>query len=831
LAFLVRPKDTKTLQKIIRYNSRVWGGWLNGIIPFYEKLPRRWGDRHFRNPPVKDVLNGYLDAFEPDYVVLADDKMRKWIRGYEGRIVTLGEALDSRVDEFEGYGLPISLVYHDLHEKVFRFQQKNPPKLATPLAKDEIFGLLISAVYGDLRSDLGRSPTEELFKKTFEAADLLIDPSKLLKVFWDRIMTPINLTTVGITTTGQGWLADPTLFFLDPKNGLDLIDFWNLRALGWNILPVPRPWASDLLEDCNRFVDGNYKPYQHNPKMMHGTTVLCSRGCFPDEVADFVKRLASPGSGAFSRQDWYPRVWDEWAWRPDHVMRCRAESDSVDSEINISRGFFTFDSLTPKFAEDVADFSQTPRWANIIELHDYSGSVDALQVVPPGIDDLATVLQASSDRNALWATREGITLSCVTSREKHFMTIPESVKVFEAWTKPQGKAVEISGAGNIAREVIRALEGRGIGRIAHEPIIQLLNEMAHAQVELPLDEDDPKSKKVRGQTISRESLWKILMKVNEGREIAAENHLKGLLECRILQVGLRIQCPKCRQRNWFSLSRLDEQLSCDRCLAQFPFPANRPPERSWHYRAIGPFAVENYALGSYAVALSLRFFSEIGSREGLTWVPSFELKDKAGKKLEADLGVFWRGPQLDNQTVKTIFVECKTYDRFDAKDVRKMRALGKAFPGTILAFATCRVQLNLTEKRLISQLARHGRKHLAHDKWRSPVLILTGTELFGRYGPPICWKGKGGKHDQMSGRYRGYGSIQELCDATQQLYLDMESYSKWQEEEMTKRHKRNQQKITSPLPADWGSLAKAAQHPPKVGPTQAPPTDSNSSAN
>jgi hypothetical protein len=83
----------------------------------------------------------------------------------------------------------------------------------------------------------------------------------------------------------------------------------------------------------------------------------------------------------------------------------------------------------------------------------------------------------------------------------------------------------------------------------------------------------------------------------------------------------------------------------------------------------------------------------------------------------------------------------------------------------------------------------------------------------------------------MSGRYRGYGSIQELCDATQQLYLDMESYSKWQEEEMTKRHKRNQQKITSPLPADWGSLAKAAQHPPKVGPTQAPPTDSNSSAN
>ena len=49
-------------------NTILWGGQFNPIIPTYQRLPSGW-HRTARTGAARDVFTGYLEAFDPDYVV------------------------------------------------------------------------------------------------------------------------------------------------------------------------------------------------------------------------------------------------------------------------------------------------------------------------------------------------------------------------------------------------------------------------------------------------------------------------------------------------------------------------------------------------------------------------------------------------------------------------------------------------------------------------------------------------------------------------------------------------------------------------------------------
>src|SRR5207253_11437976 len=85
--------------------------------------------------------------------------------------------------------------------------------------------------------------------------------------------------------------------------------------------------------------------------------------------------------------------------------------------------------------------------------------------------------------------------------------------------------------------------------------------------------------------------------------------LERLIENRVIQLGLLLQCPTCRQRSWYSVSAADYELSCPKCLQLFSLP--QPARIRWAYRTIGPFSLPHYAYGGYTVLLTHRFFSRL----------------------------------------------------------------------------------------------------------------------------------------------------------------------------------------------------------------------------
>jgi hypothetical protein len=52
-------------------------------------------------------------------------------------------------------------------------------------------------------------------------------------------------------------------FFLDATKALDIIDYWNLRAIGWKVLPVPKQFAQsdEAKQPLLDFVGKNYTTF------------------------------------------------------------------------------------------------------------------------------------------------------------------------------------------------------------------------------------------------------------------------------------------------------------------------------------------------------------------------------------------------------------------------------------------------------------------------------------------------------------------------------------------------------------------------------------------
>lgn len=103
-----------------------------------------------------------------------------------------------------------------------------------------------------------------------------------------------------------------------------------------------------------------------------------------------------------------------------------------------------------------------------------------------------------------------------------------------------------------------------------------------------------------------------------------------------------------------------------------------------------------------------------------------------------------------------------------------MRKLGWKFPGAFLVFATLKDTLSDTEKKLVADLASWGRVRLKDGRPHSPVIVLTGIELFAQWDIHEAWKKLGGRHAKFVEPAHGrLSNLWEFAEITQQLYLDL----------------------------------------------------------
>jgi hypothetical protein len=794
-AFLVRPDDKNKTLEIFRINTCLWGGKFNPVIPYFKKLPSWWERKGHRFENAKQIINGYLDFFEPDFLVEAEKGLADGFGFNPERVLQLNEILqrDSEWDR-DRYGFSVYDLYEDLYRKEFQFQRRHKQNIIYVKAKEPSFLNFVACDFGDFPTQKALKYLERDYKDVFDPLPVDLDALALSKFYKSGYISPLRIGHAKINVDYHEY-RDPTLFIMDAHEPKDLIDFWNLRAIHRNVVAVPIQWIKELSPFCKKYLLDNYRPLPGNPHgVMIQPTSMFSRSIPDEDINEIHKNyLRVDKKAANTLQTWYPPIWRE---PPEIMVRTmrptlEAERKWIDIPINEDKPEIRFDPLFPEFA---AEYGNLFRWANVVRLRDWSHKGQIATVFPCDYKN-PSFPKFRLGHEHLLPTTEGLVFFLKYRNISEIWELLDGTTALNTWFNENKIAAVLSDAGRATQQIIQTLGGfGGVRSIAHKSIIEMLNKMSR--------------KPITRSAHFKEFQNKIHAAVN--KDIFRKGYFETLVERKAVDLGLELKCTKCGSWNWYSVKELDYSLNCKICLKQFDFPITSPEKSKhsrWAYRVIGPFALPDYARGGYAASLAIRFFADVIGKRNMSqvsWSSGQELTLASGKKSEADFILWNQRKQMFGADYPTeiVFGEAKSFgrDAFKRDDVDKMKLLAESFPGAVIVFATMKeaTELTIEEIARIRKLAEWGREYDKERKQsRAPVIMLTGTELFTAHDLHITWKEKGGKHKRLiepawvSVRIN---NLRILADLTQQLYLGIPSYGKWREEKWIKRASRKAKK-------------------------------------
>ncbi|MCU7866766.1 MAG: hypothetical protein KZQ92_22670 [Candidatus Thiodiazotropha sp. (ex Lucinoma borealis)] len=773
IAFLVDPTDKDSVQQSIHINSLLWGGMFNPLIPCYKRLPKIWVDHKSKSESAFTVIKGYIEGFDPDFFVNLSGYSASQLGIEEEDIVQIEDILKSfREDSAPTVGAGIFEVLNQFIYDELRFIRKDTIDFIKPNI-DGPHKLFLSSIYGDL------GEFEDLFYKNylhdFEAKEKTISIKYYLEFAKQKYMFPRRLGAEYLEQRLRGSF----LFYLDASVILDVIDYWNLRAAGFYVVPFPKQAENEepVKKLAENVIESGYWPYRHNKDRYHHASLIKSRSTKNDEIKKFseslnIKKSEKDKGIKFSLQHWYPRIWNEWARRNTQENIIPAYSKEKDIDLLDGQNEFRIKALDPEFDIFYANTSG-PRFANEIDSRIYGHDELLAQAIPLGGEHLSHIIGKYSLREWRISKTGPVYMSNQTNWSISYEP-PLAEPVMKAWFKEQGWDVELSPSGKIAKQMINQLGGIwGISNLKHEKLIKLFQDLNNKDF---VSENDFKGRIAR--IVNEDSVW-----------IERDQFIQKLLEKNIFQLGVQIVCPTCTQKTWYSLEGVSNAIQCSSCLNDYNIQSIGLDEKQWAYKATGTFGLPKQAYGAYSVLLTLHTLTR-DHHEKVTPMLSFDAK-KGNKEIEADLCLFTEKEFRDETIQELVFAECKTYNKFEKKDIERMKTLAKEFPGSVLVLATMRENLTNAEKRMIKPLVNSGRRHWKSEQTYNPVIILTGTELFSNRGIPHCWKDKEGRAGEIE-KERFYSrNLSDIADATQQIYLDMKPYHEWRAEQWQKRRKVN----------------------------------------
>ena len=738
-AFLVDPDNPEQVRRAVRLSSTLWGGLYFPIIELHETVP-------VEDSSAEEFVLGCINAFDPDFLVQLSEDVPEYIHTLG--IMTIKPAdiwgdLNGRDGPYPSLGVGLFEILNRIFEERFRPVHG---KIVFPKLPEELY-LFWAGVFGDVPSEFDplleercfRRPEIDIFRTDF-------GNGRAVRVLAAQKFSPTATALFSIdlvclyTRSFHSFLNKvPCIFFMDAARVGDVVDFWNLRAMGKPVLPVPVQ-LKESPELKNAVADFLRQPEQGGDPA-GGTEIpgpaqfLRARSRSIEEVREYAGSFEGGSSGLCDR---YPRIWNA---RSSHDLPSSiyGEEGSFINSATTREDEIRIRSVLPKFRYYDR---QRPVCANEITIDSYMGADLVAEAFPRSSgENFLRALSGPTSFPENW--RVGRTGLVRLAENGFFMPqeAPSAERVFFAWLSDLGwKRLELSSAGVLAKRIHQKLGGF-VSRFQDKKLLGLLEHMNGGSV--GQDGTPPEGNRIDQE---REMSVAEVKSRLERKGPASKSLYDYALENGFFRLGARVKCPNCFRHSWYALESVGDSFTCPKCLDTFAAVGNLAAASGnpWYYKTAGPFSIPNYADGSYGVLLALHFFSTLkqGSRSlSITPVMSFKAESPEGREVEVDFAAFWRSRVPDGK-VELIIGECKMYGKFENADFKRMEYLARAFEKQkpVLVFSTLRESLEAEEKERISCLAK-----------TSPVMILTARELF-----------------QSS----DYGlDLQNICDVTQKRYF------------------------------------------------------------
>jgi hypothetical protein len=746
LAMLVDPGDSDALMQAIKLNTFLWGGTYNPIIPLFRQVPENWSYLPLQSPTREEICGGYVRFFDPDILVVCGE-IDKSTLPTSGRSIITANDITAPISDFGlmGYGLGLHEILVGLTQEEFKFARRDNLKVLVPTIT-EPSNHFLTAICGGVPPEF---PTE-----TFERCLDLVDthrPDISMTNYADYIsghyLFRRQLCSFKVDALRYRTERQAAVFYFDHDSALDVIDFWNLRAVGWDVMPMPRAvgCSPNAVAAGRNFIKDHEGNDGENPHYFHHVTIIKGRSLREPEHEAFINSLREHPSQRMTCQFWYPRLWDEFTHDRGHLSCSQLVAGTRSVEIRDDDTSSRLDALAPSFMGK--GYRSGPSFANDVAIQRYGLKEFRTEVIPPDHETVARLF-GLGDPDEWRVGANGLTFLAHHADTTTYLNHPApSAVVSSVLATMKWKQFNISSAGHVAYQMMRHLGGPiGVSLVKSRRLIEYLEKLSRV-----------------GTYDPAQAFFAEMSRIESGPAgDTVHQRVKRYTDAKIFTLGLEVQCAVCTQRSWYPLDGADYEVQCPKCLSKFPLPQHNPagelkwayknigpfssppdadgdemPEVQWAYKSTGPFAAPKRGGGAYSVLLAVGFLRRWLNPTTTTTL-SFTAKGENDKELEADFMMFYRNAAFWQRRLEWVFGECKTFNRFKKRDIDRMQVIADHFPDSILVLATLSDAFSDEEKELILPFVMACRAHGRLDRPRNGVLLLTGSELFSRNGPPFC---------------------------------------------------------------------------------------------
>lgn len=389
-AFLVPYNDKDSLLEAIQINTFLWGGIYNPIIPIYQNVPRDFKPHLKEHIRDTNYLKKYIDVFTPDFIVrLGNCVNQEFNKDSEENLSINDILIGFEMSRVPHYGIGLFEVLNHFASNEYKYIQRNPKKLCFPKFKGK-YQIFLSSVFGQLSSEIS-----EIFIKSYSSFFENDTPECSIETYTE-LLNPQNLFLRRLSNYQINQNGHPCILYLDANRFIDIVEYWNLRALGFNVLPVAKQAvASDSLrKSVVDFIESHYLPRKY-PVFSDKATFYDSSSTdyLSFEVENFLKSLGVPFRCPLRENEidkdkvhlsYLPLVGD-WSFET-HIKR-RAKSPVVkEAEFNFADDKGQIKLLAPEF---VFPTIRQASFANDIQLRSYHDEKLMAEVIPEGHNVLA----------------------------------------------------------------------------------------------------------------------------------------------------------------------------------------------------------------------------------------------------------------------------------------------------------------------------------------------------------------------------------------------------------------------------------------------------------
>lgn len=777
--FFIEPDSESNFERAMKIAFSYWGGIYSPILPLHTTLSDDFINEYGIECDALTYYTNTIENFDPDIILYDDSLDIEFIKTFIGdrTYLTIEKFLFNTEKGQIKHGISaIELIYHTV-ETEFKFVRNDNLKLSLPKIQDSdlflksFLGCFIDRFQKEIHTQLKSTPYFEEPEVNFDNITDFLSNENIS-------ILEINIKEIN-TVPERYWYKGEAIYFLDETRLNDIINFWNLRALGWQVAPIPFSQINNayFIEFIERFIESQLKKRENAIINYHISTIKTNEQ--EQKIQEKLEEIKSKFEVDFklSYQGWFPRFWEErGVLEYDKTLCEKIRVNSTYSQIEVQENYVRFKSENLSF--NLKKKYHVKNSHKIDLTFSYFDEYFENAGLIYGIETLDWIRLAHSYSRERWRlSKTGLTYYVRDQDDDIYFYIPKAKDFFRVFFSKSGNKLNETSNGRLANEVLKNIGGiRESNFLQNKASLKILELIEGGRI-------------VLYQQLIAEI--KKNLRTNNNEEVSF--FVKGILENKIIEFGAELQCQICHQHSFYLPTEMKEVMSCTICRNSFSLPMHKPNDIKWAYRGIGPFSKNNKVGGIITVFLTLKLFNqEFADISGnLSALIGFELiKDT---KKEVDLAVLLQERDKDSIPPDLVFCECKTYKNFTSADADRMIELGKEFPNAILTFATLNSKLSDDEKVEILRVVNHFRTGVG-SRPINPVLILTATELL-----PEDSYNHFSEYEDISKPYHKYNDwLGNLCEFSVMKHLGVKTWGEIQTEkwkEAMKKREEIKQKI------------------------------------